>query len=71
MKDGKKVVTSSNPGQFIVWNVLDLEFDNSCDVHDVRVQALAWTNYHKFLVSGDQHGNIVYSSNIMKHLNRF
>ena len=37
MKDGKKVVTSSNPGQFIVWNVLDLEFDNSCDVHDVRV----------------------------------
>ena len=71
MKDGKKVVTSSNQGQFIVWDAQNLEYDNSCDVHEHRVQAMAWTNYHKFLVSGDVKGNVIYCSNIMKHKNRF
>ena len=45
MKDGKKVVSSSNQGQIIVWNAQNLDFISGCDVHGARVQAMCWSNY--------------------------
>ena len=40
-------------------------------MHENPVHAMAWTNYHKFLVSGDTKGNVIYCSNIMGLKNRF
>lgn len=45
MKEGKRVVTSSNKGQLIVWDALNFDHFQSCDVHRERVYAMAWTNY--------------------------
>jgi len=37
MKDGRRVVTSSNKGQLIVWDAYNFDHFTSCDVHDDRV----------------------------------
>ena len=54
MKGGKHVVTSSNRGRIIVWDAQNLEHFSTCDVHDDAVHAMAWTNYQKYLISGDK-----------------
>jgi polyadenylation factor subunit 2 len=71
MKDGKRVVTSSNKGQLIVWDALNFDHFQSCDVHRERVYAMAWTNYQKFLITGDKAGYIVYCDNIIDKKNMF
>lgn len=71
MKDGKRVVTGSNSGQIIVWDALNHDVSQNCEVHRHRVNAMAWTNYQKFLISGDKSGYIVYCDNIIDKKNMF
>ena len=40
-------------------------------MHKDRVQALAWTNYEKFVISGDKKGHIVYSDSKISQKNKF
>lgn len=71
MKDGQKVVTSSNKGQIIQWHALNLQYLLSTDVHDYNVQAMCWSSYQKYLVTGDKQGYIVYCNNMISHKNKF
>jgi len=71
MKDGRRVVTSTNKGLLIVWDAHNSEYCLSCDVHKDRVQAMAWTNFSKYLISGDKSGQIVYCNSIIEPKNKF
>lgn len=39
-------------------------------MHKDRVQAIAWTNYEKFIISGDKRGYIVYSDSKISQKNK-
>ena len=70
-KDGKKAVSSSGMGQIIKWDALNLDYQSSCDVHSDKVQAMVWSNYQKYLVTGDKVGDIVYCNENIDQKNRF
>jgi len=59
-KGGKNVITGSSKGEIIVWNC-HVNDRKANDVHTSSVLALCWTNYEKYLLSGDKTGEIVYS----------
>jgi polyadenylation factor subunit 2 len=64
MKGGKYVLTGSSSGDIIIWNAQS--FDRKANTaHQSRVQTLCWTNYEKFILSGDNQGLIVYSDSKM------
>ena len=60
MKGGKYVLTGSCTGDIIQWNAQIFDRKQT-SVHQSRVQTLCWTNYEKFLLSGDNSGVIIYS----------
>ena len=61
MQGGKRVVTGSSSGELIIWYAPNYEYEKTTSVHKDRVQAIAWTRYEKYLVSGDKKGWIIYS----------
>lgn len=63
MQGGKRVVTGSSSGELIIWYAPNYEYEKTTSVHKDRVQSIAWTNYEKFIISGDKKGYIIYSDN--------
>mmetsp|Transcript_16541 Transcript_16541/g.28116 ORF Transcript_16541/g.28116 Transcript_16541/m.28116 type:complete len:188 (-) Transcript_16541:432-995(-) len=70
-KDGKKMVVSAGKGKIIQFDVMNFQETQSQDVHEKQVQAMEWTNNHKFLVTGDKDGNVVYSNSKIVKKNKF
>ena len=71
MQGGKRVITGTSSGEIIIWFSPNYEYEKTTSVHKDRVQAMCWTNYEKYLISGDKIGNIVYSDNKISQKNKF
>jgi len=66
MKDGKRLITGTSKGEILTWNPQNFQFEGSCSVHRQRVQAIALSNWEKYVISGDKLGKIVYTNVKMK-----
>ena len=64
MKEGKRLVTGTQKGEILTWNMQNLSSTTNT-VHRERVQAIALSKYDKFLVSGGKEGTIIYSDGKM------
>jgi len=62
MKQGKRLITGTSNGEIITWNSERFDYESGSTVHRDRVQAMAWSNFEKYLISGDKQGKIVYSN---------
>ena len=71
MQGGKRVVTGSSSGELIIWFAPNYEYEKTTSVHKDRVQAICWTNYEKYIISGDKKGFIIYSDNKISQKNKF
>ncbi len=71
MQGGKRVLTGSSSGELITWYAPNYEYEKTTSVHKDRVQALAWSSYEKFVISGDKKGHIVYSDSKISQKNKF
>ena len=70
MKEGKRLVTGTQKGEILTWNMQNLSSTTNT-VHRERVQAIALSKYDKFLVSGGKEGTIIYSDGKMVQQNQF
>ena len=65
------MITGTSKGEIVIWKGLSFDFEKTNDVHKTSIQAMKWSNYEKYLVTGDKNGQVIYSSKKLSQKNEF
>ena len=69
--EGRGLVAGNSQGEFTLWDGYEFNFLTIWQGHDQAVQAVTWSNYGDFMVSGDKVGLLKYWMNNMNEVKKF